>query len=71
MTPRDLKDNFYHPTKIWVLPFLSYFLVFSKIDFAMKMAKERNFLYLADLSFDARFAKYQFSLNDHKQVSKK
>ena len=71
MTPRDLMDNFYHPTKIWPLLFLSYFSVFSKINFAVEMAKERNFLYVADLSFDARFAKYQFSLNDHKQVSKK
>ena len=40
----------------------------SKINFVVEMVKERNFLDVVDLSFDARFLKYsQFSLQYHKK----
>ena len=48
MIPRDLQDNFYHPTEVLDV----------KTDFAVEIVKERNFLHVVDLSFDARVANY-------------
>ena len=67
MITRDLQDNFYHPTKTLDVIFLSFFSFF-KDRFCCRMVKQRNFLHVVDLSFDARFVKhYQFSLHYHKQ----
>ena len=67
MFPRDLQDNFYHPTKIWTLLFYR-FLLFFKDRFCCEMINERRFLYIVDLSFDARFVKYyQFSSHYYKR----
>ena len=61
MIPRDLSDNFHHPTKTF------FFFHCSKINFIVEMVKERNFLHVVDLSFDARFLNYyQFSLQHKK-----
>ena len=55
------------PPKILMLFPLSFFFSFFK-DFAIEKIKERNFLRVANLSFDARFARHsQFSLRHHKQ----
>ena len=45
-----------------------FFFHCSKINFIVEMVKERNFLHVVDLSFDARFLNYyQFSLQHHKK----
>ena len=58
MITETLLENFYHSTKTLDVTFSPFFNHFSKIDFAVEVVKERKFLHILDLSFDARFVKY-------------
>ena len=63
---RKFYKIFYHPTKTLNVTFLSLFSFF-KYRFCCGMLKERNFVHVIDLSFDARILKYySFSLHYHK-----
>ena len=60
--------KFHHPAKTLDVTFLSFFFSFFKNWFFCEMVKQRNFLHVADLLFDARFVKYdQYILHYLKQ----
>ena len=67
--------SFIIPQNLWITStFLSFssFFKLVKIQFPVKMAKERNFLHVVDLSFETKFPKYyHFSFHYRKTVTNK